>query len=59
MDTREKHNQRKEKKKKPYNSPEIKVYGTVEKLTGWFGGPWGEFLCGPISGWNPGGGEGS
>ena len=40
--------------KKEYNSPKITTYGKVEEITGWLGGPWGEFFCGPISGWNPG-----
>jgi len=42
------------KLKKRYSSPKITTYGKVEEITGWIGGPWGEFFNGPISGWNPG-----
>lgn len=43
-----------DKQKKQYIPPKITIYGKVEDLTGWIGGPWGEFFNGPISGWNPG-----
>ncbi|MFN0060239.1 MAG: hypothetical protein ACKVX7_17410 [Planctomycetota bacterium] len=39
--------------RKPYTRPELKVHGDLAKLTGWFGGPWGEYFGGPVSGWNP------
>lgn len=39
--------------KKPYSPPKLVVRGSVEKLTGWIGGPWGEFLGGEGSGFNP------
>lgn len=39
--------------KKPYSSPKLTVYGSIEKITGWIGGPWGEFLGGEGDGWNP------
>ena len=39
--------------KRPYVAPEVVDYGTVEKITGWVGGPWGEFFGGIGTGWNP------
>lgn len=47
------HSQKKEVPRNTYTAPKLTVYGTVEKLTGWVGGPWGEFLGGQGSGWNP------
>jgi len=39
--------------KKAYCAPKLTTHGTIDKITGWFGGPWGEFFGGPVSGWNP------
>ncbi len=39
--------------KKPYITPDLIEHGSIEKITGWVGGPWGEFLGGQGSGWNP------
>lgn len=39
--------------KKPYVAPELVEHGSIEKITGWVGGPWGEFFGGQGSGWNP------
>lgn len=39
--------------RKPYEAPRLHEHGSIEKLTGWIGGPWGEFFGGTNSGWNP------
>ena len=39
--------------KKHYESPILEEHGRIEDLTGWVGGPWGEFLGGPVTGYNP------
>jgi len=39
--------------KKTYVAPELTEHGSIEKITGWVGGPWGEFFGGQGSGWNP------
>ena len=46
--------------RKPYAAPQLVVYGNFSDLTGWVGGPWGEFFGGgnPDGGWNPFGGQG-
>ncbi|MCI0650482.1 MAG: hypothetical protein L0Z55_01215 [Planctomycetes bacterium] len=33
-------------KRRPYRTPELVVHGSMEKLTGWIGGTWGEFFGG-------------
>ena len=43
----------KHKNKKAYSPPQLTVHGSVEKVTGWVGGPWGEFFGGQGGGWNP------
>ncbi|MCI0650483.1 MAG: hypothetical protein L0Z55_01220 [Planctomycetes bacterium] len=44
--------------RRPYLAPELIVHGSIEKLTGWVGGPWGEFLGGTNTGYNPWDGDG-
>ncbi|MFC1889847.1 hypothetical protein ACFL4G_08835 [Thermodesulfobacteriota bacterium] len=41
------------KNKKPYSSPTLTVYGSIEKVTGWIGAPYGEFFGGQGIRWNP------
>jgi len=51
--TKGNHSQEKKLPRQSYAAPKLTVYGTIEKLTGWVGGPWGEFLGGQGAGWNP------
>lgn len=44
---------RSEKARKAYHRPELTVHGDVEKITGWWGGPYGEWLAGQGQDWNP------
>lgn len=39
--------------KRPYEAPRLTHHGSIEKLTGWIGGPWGEFFGGANNGYNP------
>ncbi len=39
--------------KKVYSAPQLVEHGSIESITGWIGGPWGEFFGGQGSGWNP------
>ena len=41
------------KPRKTYSPPRVRAHGSVEKITGWIGGPWGEFFGGIGDGWNP------
>ena len=46
--------------KKPYEKPELTVLGDIQKITGWIGLPFGEFLGGPDwASYDGGGGAGS
>lgn len=39
--------------RKVYSRPELTAHGTVEKITGWWGGPYGEMVAGQGQDWNP------
>ena len=39
--------------RKQYTTPRLVEHGSIENITGWIGGPWGEFFSGQGSGWNP------